>query len=187
MMNPAHPPDAVPQADIDAAIRQATNEVFSTMLGIADVSAETLVQAPHTAGPTSGIFSLIGVAGAWAGTTSLVCSADFACKISSHFLQTPLEVVDDKVLDAIAELTNMIGGSIKSMLEQTFGEMSLSIPAVISGHDIQVHSARVNQWIIVRFSCADGELYVQTCLAPSQNPGQARAQPGTQLPVLLSR
>jgi chemotaxis protein CheX len=173
-------------ADVDTLIRKATLEVFSTMLGIEDVSAETLDPVHRSAGPRSGIFSLIGMAGAWAGTTSLVCSAEFACEISSRFLQAKFEAVNGEVLDAIAEMTNMIGGNIKTMLEQTLGEMRLSTPTVICGRDIQAHSARLNHWVVVRFACAAGELYVQTCLAPDQMSGGPGTAPGFQFPQFVT-
>ena len=183
-MNTSQPLGPAMQAEVAEAIRQSTMEVFETMLGISDVSVETLPPLRNNTGPRSGIFSLIGMAGAWAGTTSLVCSSDFACKISSRFLQTPFETVDDEVLDAIAEITNMIGGNVKNVLERTLGDMSLSTPTVISGQGVQVHSARVSHWIILRFSCADGNLYVHMCLAPNQEAGHTRTAPGMQVPML---
>lgn len=180
------PLDSALQAEVNEAIRRSTIEVFETMLGIADVSTEILPLRLQKTGCRSGIFSLIGMTGAWEGATSLVCSGDFACKLSSRFLQTPFEVVDDEVLDAMAELTNMIGGNVKNILEHSLGAMSLGTPAVISGQDIRVHHiACVNAWTTLRFSCPDGDMYVHMRLDPIGAGRHTRTVEGIQVPVML--
>ena len=73
------------------------------------------------AAPASGVVSLIGLAGAWVGSGSLSCSADFACKIASQLLMTEYTADHEDVLDAVAEVTNMIIGNVKTALEKPPG------------------------------------------------------------------
>src|SRR5512132_3735622 len=98
----------------------ATEEVFSTMLGMKVEPGEPYVES--TASPSSeGVVALIGLAGEWAGTASLNCSAPFACRIASQMLMIDAQAVDGEVLDAGAEVANMIIGNVKTGLEQETG------------------------------------------------------------------
>ena len=55
------------------SVRHSVVEVFATMLS-ADITADTVVVEPSMAEPNNGVVSLIGLAGAWAGTGSITCS-----------------------------------------------------------------------------------------------------------------
>ena len=91
--------------------------------------------------PSSGVVSLIGLAGAWVGSGSLACSASCAAKIASALLMTPYTAIDEDVLDAVAEVTNMIIGNVKTALESRLGAMGLSTPTVIYGRNFQTRSS----------------------------------------------
>ena len=80
--------------------------------------------------------------------------------------------VNEDVLDAVAELTNMIIGNVKSDLEGHLGPLGLSIPTVIFGRNFRTKSAGNADWIVERF-CWEGEdLLVKMCLAPAERNGQ---------------
>ena len=121
------------------------------------LSMEMTLLAPQivASNPASGIISVIGLAGKWAGTGSVACSASFACLMSSMFLMAEYKTVDEDVLDAIAEITNMIIGNVKNALEVKVGRMGLSTPTVIFGRDFQTRSARNHDWTGVRFRSGD--------------------------------
>src|SRR5437867_2591884 len=95
------------QQQLADTLRSATEAVFSTML---DLKVEC--GAPFTEtripGPSQGIIGLIGLAGAWVGTVSVCCSGALACRISARMLGSELTEVDEEVLDAVSEITNMI-------------------------------------------------------------------------------
>jgi len=155
-------------------VHAATNDVFATMLEM-----QLAAQAPYVQSipppPTEGVVSLIGLAGQWQGTGSVFCSAPFACRLSSRMLLAEFNAVDDEVLDAIAELTNMILGNVKTGLEEHLGPMGLSIPTVVYGKNFTAKSAGDGEWTVFPFS-HEGELMeVKIHLAPSRRPpGQLR-------------
>jgi len=172
--------------EIAEAIQTAAHEVFATMLGIEIMSHARMTEQTVAAAPSGGVVSLIGLAGAWAGTGSLSCTAHFACKMSSQFLMTELPAVDEEVLDAVAEITNMIIGNVKTMLELKVGSMGLSTPPVIFGRNFQTRSARIHDWTVVRFTCGEDQFYVQLCLAPNRDGSVRGLRPGFQFPQLLN-
>ena len=175
---------AITNDDIVAAIKSSTGEVFSTMLSMEIDSCEILEPQIVASHPASGIISVIGLAGKWAGTGSVACSASFACLMSSMFLMAEYKTVDEDVLDAIAEITNMIIGNVKNALEVKVGEMGLSTPTVIFGRDFQTRSARTHDWTGVRFRSGEHEMAVQMSLSPNRENSRT-VRPGFQFPQVV--
>ena len=144
-------------------------DVVSTMLGAQLPAGESSFEK-GTPDTNDGVVSLIGLAGAWAGTGSLTCSPVLACRICSLMLMAETPAVNEDVLDAVAELTNMIVGSVKNDLEPHLGPLGLSIPTVVFGRNFRTKSAGTTEWTVVRFPW-DGEvLTVRICLSPSEKP-----------------
>jgi chemotaxis protein CheX len=152
---------------IVSSIRHAVADVFTTMLGVDIEPGEVTVEhaAPEA---NDGVVSFIGVAGTWTGTGSLSCSPALACQICSKMLLMESASVDEEVLDAVAELTNMIIGNVKSDLEQHLGPLGLSIPTVIFGRNFKTKSGGNGDWITERFRWDGEELLVKLCLAPAE-------------------
>jgi chemotaxis protein CheX len=159
--------NTIEQEQVSDIIRRATEEVFTTMIGMSiTVGAAYVEQTPPE--HFDGVVSFIGLAGDWAGTGSLCCSSEFACRISSSFLMTKIEVVDEQVLDAVGELTNMVIGNVKNEMEAHLGPMGLSIPTVIHGRNFAARSLGRDAWTVVPFSSGDDRLQVKLCLTPKE-------------------
>jgi chemotaxis protein CheX len=163
------------QTIIDS-IRTSTANVFSTMLGveIGEGQVQDEVTAPE---PNDGVVSFIGIAGTWAGNGSLSCSPRMACQVCSHLLMTESSAVNEDVLDAVAELTNMIIGSVKTDLESHVGPLGLSIPTVVFGRNFKTRTAGTTEWMNVTFDWAGENLLVKMCLAPNEKAHAAHHVP----------
>jgi chemotaxis protein CheX len=148
-------------------VRTSTTSVFSTMLGLEVEHQDERVdrEAPASSG---GVLSFIGMAGSWAGTGVVCCTADFARRICAALLLTDSPSVDEDVLDAMGELTNMIIGNFKTMAEEHLGPLGLSIPTVIYGRNFVLRSAGHNDWIVVPFTCDGESIEIRVCLTPSK-------------------
>jgi chemotaxis protein CheX len=157
----------VEHGQLSQMIRRATEEVFTTMLGVTVRADESYLELTPPA-QFDGVVSFIGLAGAWAGTGSLCCSSKFACGLSSSFLMAELAEVDEQVLDAIGELTNMIIGNVKNEAEEYLGPMGLSIPTVIYGRNFCARSLGRDAWTVVPFRAGEDRLDVKMCLAPKE-------------------
>jgi chemotaxis protein CheX len=150
-------------------VRTAVAEVFSTMLGLTVTPLDAYEDTASPSGPTAGVLALLGFAGAYAGTGSFSCSAPMACKISGALLMSEYDAVNEEVLDAIAEVTNMILGNVKSSLEEELGPMGLSLPTVIFGRNFVTRSLGRYTWSIVPFELEGEAIELQICLAPNQD------------------
>jgi len=158
-------------------IRDASTEVFSTMLGAELRFAEAYFDKGPSR-PLDGVICLIGMAGEWTGTGTLSCSAEFACRIASQMLMAEYTVVDADVLDAVAEIANMVLGNVKTSLERSLGPMGMSIPTAIFGRNFLAKSFGDETWSVVLFDCDDQRLEVKLFLKPAPNaaaPGPAKA------------
>ncbi len=149
------------------SLTESTLQVFSTMLGVDIACNETVLEAGMPEA-NEGVVSFIGVAGSWAGTGSVSCSPVLACRICAAMLMCEAPAVNEDVLDAVAELTNMIVGSVKTELELTLGPLGLSIPTVVYGRNFKTKSAGSTDWIVVRFQWDDEPLVVKLCLEPKE-------------------
>jgi chemotaxis protein CheX len=149
-----------------------TAEVLSTMLALEAHPAEAYIE--HHPGNSTGVLSFIGLAGSdCVGTGSLQCESAVACQLASRFLMSEFESIDENVLDAFGELTNMIIGNFKNEVEKRLGPLALSIPTVVYGSNFSTRSPGHEEWTVVPFVWDSSQLNVRVCLkarktAPSQ-------------------
>ena len=160
-------------------ISQASNNVFATMLG-AEIRAGEVTVESGSPDANDGVVALIGLAGTWTGAGSISCSPALACRVCSQMLMTECTAVNEEVLDAVAELTNMIIGSVKTDLEQHLGPLGLSIPTVVFGRNFRTRSSGSAEWIVVPFYWDDDCLVVKLCLARTERTGHAQPHVASQ-------
>ncbi|HUK15831.1 MAG TPA: chemotaxis protein CheX [Bryobacteraceae bacterium] len=149
------------------ALAGSARDVFSTMLGVELGSGESFVEGANPEA-NDGVVALVGVAGPWTGTGSLSCSPQLACRICARMLLTEADSVNEEVLDAVAELTNMIIGGAKNELELALGPLGLSIPTVVYGHNFKTKSAIHGDWVVVRFNWEGEPIEARLCLGRTE-------------------
>lgn len=146
----------------------AATDVFSMMLGLQITPGEAYIE--HNAPTeTERVVALIGLAGSWIGTGMISCSPDFACRISSLMLMSEFDAVNEDVLDAMAEMANMIFGNVKTELEEQLGGLGLSIPTVIFGRNFATRSVGKQSWTVVPISAGNDVLELKICLVKSHD------------------
>ncbi len=147
-------------------IVSATNDVFATMLNLPVSAGEPHVDR-STPPSFDGVIALVGIAGSWHGSGRLAMTAGFACRLAGGLLMSEYASVDEEVLDAVAEVANMIVGNVKAVLEERLGALGLSVPTVIYGRNYQARTVGVSEWVVVPFQCGDDTMEVRCCLMPA--------------------
>jgi chemotaxis protein CheX len=160
---------------IVSSLQHAVMELFSTMLS-GDIQFDGASVERETPESNDRLVSFIGVAGSWSGTGTLTCSPATACRLCSQMLLAEYTTVSEEVLDAMAELTNMIIGNVKSNLERHLGPLGLSIPTVVFGRNFKTKSAGA-EWIVERFRWEGEELLLRVSLRPNEKTGARTAAP----------
>lgn len=120
----------------DQLIADAAREVLTT-------SAQTVVSSagpvPCTGADFDGVIAVLGMVGTRPGTLVLFCQPQIASALAGGMLSVPAEDLDDAtVTDALGELVNQIGGTIKRKLAASGDEIMLSVPSVVRGSSIAV-------------------------------------------------
>jgi CheY-specific phosphatase CheX len=160
------------------SVKEATAEVFSTMLGL-DARCEGL--AGDVKPPEAGIISLVGITGDWGGSGVFCCSPALARLLSAAMLGTePVQAIDDEVLDVVAEITNMMIGNVKTALEAETGPLAISVPTVIHGRNFQFRNVPGLRSLALAFTTEGQTFEVRISLAPTPDPGDSRQR----IPVL---
>ncbi len=135
-------------------VAQIVTEVWSSMLGI---EAERLETPPSFEGPA--VAGSVGVSGAVDAQISLEMSAEAARLFAGLMFGLGAdEVSDDDIADSVGELTNMVGGNIKSLIADSG---MLSLPVVAQG---KIPTLRVvgGQVLLQDMFVADGNLILVT-------------------------
>lgn len=136
----------------------ATREVFSTMV-MMDPSDEYPLREPVNRFKCS-ITGMVGFAGIYSGVISIHCPVSLALKVTSSMLGVECDEVNEDLNDAVGEIANMLGGSVKQVLSKGGLDVKLSIPTVISGEDYTVNSLSDMDCVVIPFVVDDSKFLV---------------------------
>lgn len=122
---------------------QLAGMAMSVLERTAMVLAEPASEAPDDASPTR--FARIDFGGPALGSLTLGASEGFLREVAAGLLGVEPDEVDvaTQGVDALKELTNMIGGSVIVALSDGKGEFSLGLPALVEAHADQAKASCV--------------------------------------------
>jgi len=116
--------------NLDASVE----EVFELMLGLACRRNPR----PAVVEPES-VTAVVGFGGLLSGACLFKSSSLTAIKIAARMTGMEFDEVDDTVKDGIGEICNMLAGAWKGKVPNLAANCGLSIPAVITGRDYNLH------------------------------------------------
>jgi chemotaxis protein CheX len=153
------------------AIDASTKEVFETMLGTKLTDSKRAQSEDPAA---AGVVSLVGLTGKWSGTGTFCCTPTTARLVAVRMLmldetEAESQTIDDDVLDAVAELTNMVVGNIKNLLAEEYGEMAISIPTVVYGRNFRFKSFAGTCEETCVFDWEGQQFFIKVCLAATHH------------------
>ncbi len=116
--------------NLDASVE----EVFRLMLGI---------ECKREAGPAivenESVTAVVGFGGVLSGACVFRSGAGTALKIATRMTGMEFDAIDDTVKDGIGEICNMLAGAWKGKVPELAANCGLSVPAVITGRDYNLH------------------------------------------------
>ncbi|MCD6507354.1 chemotaxis protein CheX [Candidatus Poribacteria bacterium] len=108
------------------------------------------------------ITALIGLSGKARGTVALLFPAKTALMITRRFLETDkIFKIDDTVIDAVAEMVNIVAGSAKRQLSDELGLIKLSLPTVVRGRNFEIKYPTGSVWLQIPFNSTLGPFFMQ--------------------------
>ncbi len=113
----------------------SAKEVFETMVFMSLEESEAgLSEETEVA-----LLGTITFTGALEGYLTVCCGMPCAQTISAGMLcmDSPDELSDDDVIDAMGEICNMVMGSVKTRVQDHVEGLTISIPSVVEGHKLR--------------------------------------------------
>lgn len=134
-------------------IEQIVQMIFETMLSMKVERTESDGAESHR------LLGTIQITGEQPLSVVLCVSDGVARAASAAMLQMPPnEVSNEDERDVVAELTNMIGGNLKSLIQ---GASFLSLPTVVEGRGVGLQVPGAEKIDDVVMECTDGTLRVR--------------------------
>jgi chemotaxis protein CheX len=148
-------PEQILSSASRAIMETAAREIFEIMLGL-QLARSAAVDPPVVADVTV----LVGFSGQWRGVFGLHCQAHTACRLATLALGADTDEFDERVLDAVGEIANMVAGSFKSKIPGLGENSFLSVPSVISGADYHRHVAFGGEHLEMSLSCEGSPIWL---------------------------
>lgn len=155
----------VEEVCLNEALIAGATEVFETMIFMdirqstqQDLAAREGSQdgtKPHINGDT--FLGSITFTGEMEGCLGICCSTPCAKAIAQNMLgmtQTD-ELNETDISDAIGEVANMVLGSFKSRVQNTVGNLNVSIPTVIKGRSLDARVGENTSRTVINVNIAD--------------------------------
>lgn len=143
----------------DQQIEGIVKEVWAAFTGI---SIKPAAAGCHPAAGTADVLTgTVHVDGQWRGRIQVTCAISLAAAAASAMFAKPTDGLSaEDLADALGELTNMIGGNIKSLLPSP---SRISMPSVTTGSDTAVAPPGADQTNSITLTSPRGRLHVTVC------------------------
>jgi CheY-specific phosphatase CheX len=134
-------------------IEQIVQMIFDTMVSM------NIQRSDSNAAESHRLLGTIQITGEKPLSVVLSVSDEVARAASATMLQMdPAEISDEDERDVVAELTNMIGGNLKGLIE---GASFLSLPTVVEGRGVGLKVPGAEKIDDVVLACEEGTLRVR--------------------------
>jgi flagellar motor switch protein FliN len=145
--------------DIPTTVINAVIDVFYTMLSM---ETENIAAVPPGFREDKRTVGTVSFAGDVQGLFNIQVNDDFARKMTAAMLQMDEAEIesDEDVYDVMRELSNIIGGNLKSAFVDAGLSCVLSTPAITSGLDFRVESLNIIKTQRFLFSCGGSTIIV---------------------------
>lgn len=140
-------------------IAAATQEIFASMIMLEVAAGEPYQR--KDAQLRDSVSGIIGLAGKAKGMLAIHLPNATALAVTTAFLGMEVEEIDDDVRDAIGELANMLGGSLKAVLDPNGSSVQLSMPSAVHGTEYSIDCLAEAESVSVPFSFADQTFTVE--------------------------
>lgn len=149
--------------DLAKAFTDAVTTVLSTMAMVeVRPSGTHPKEGNHTFGAVTGI---IGMASPSVhAVMSLSFERNTILEIISSMIAEKVVEVNDEVLDAVGELTNMICGDAKRRLSDLGVSVEMATPLVVSGDNVRVREKVTRKTTVLCFDTDFGKLVLESNL-----------------------
>lgn len=151
--------------DLVQRITESTQEIFSSMIMLEVTPGEPYKRNKSVL--RSSISGIIGLTGSIKGLLAIHLPKQTALEVTTAFLGMDVTEIDEDVRDAIGELANMLGGSLKATLDPKGSGIQLSMPTAIYGEEYSIDCIAEAEEITVPFELSGNTFLVELQIDPN--------------------
>lgn len=155
--------DGIKEFDIKTPIENSVIDLFNTMLSMEVETSDDNSQQSLDGQKISGSLSL---AGKLMGGLNIQVSENFARLMTAAMLGMEIEEIEgqEEINDVILEACNIIGGNLKSSLNDTGLPCVISTPSITSGNDFQIETLNMERYERFVFTHQENDIIVEVCM-----------------------
>ena len=156
--------------DIRTHVIDSIVETFDTMISMEIEVFDS--EPPDTAG-VSRMVAAVNFAGNIIGLINFQVTRPLAKLMMANMLETAPEEVEDEaeIKDMLAEISNIVGGNLKSALNDAGHACVISTPSLTYGADFSIKSLSMDRFERFVFSYRDNPIFVEVGLKSQQVTG----------------
>lgn len=110
------------------------------------------------------VTGLIGMASSdIKGSLAITFSSEAIFDVARRMLGEEVNEINSTVTDLVGEITNMVTGGAKRLLEELGYDFDMAIPAIVAGKNHHISHKSKGPKIIIPFSIDAGKFYVEIC------------------------
>lgn len=150
-----------------APFLECVDNVMSTMLGFKPtrIAVRAVDREDMRDDQSGGVCSVVGISGAISGVVSLNFPQETALALAGRLLETEFDEINSEVVDAVAELANIVAGSAKSRLGYT-PPLELGLPTVLFGARFRICYPRGARYYSVPYESEAGKFVLKVAYCP---------------------
>jgi flagellar motor switch protein FliN len=137
--------EAIGRMDLKASVAESLAEVFDTMLSM---KIESLEEEPPAAKAESRLVGSVNFTGEIMGLISIGVSDAFSRQMTASMLGIEVDEIesDDEIKDLLGEISNIVGGNLKSSFTDAGIVCRLSPPAITVGTHFRIESLNMETY-----------------------------------------
>ena len=116
-------------------------------------------------GDITGVIGMSSPSGKAKGTMSITFTEQSALGIVSNMLGEQFTEINQDVIDAVGEMTNMICGQARKNLVEIGMQFDGAIPSVVTGKDHSISHVSSKAILAIPFTTQFGNLTVEVCFS----------------------
>ena len=107
------------------------------------------------------------------GVLAISFTEPLICEITKRMLGDDTETVDETLKDLVGEITNIVCGNAKAILDQKGYDFDMATPRVVKGRDKDATFPKSCTVLVIPFSTEFGEFFVEIGFDKIQNAAAA--------------
>ncbi len=153
--------------DIKQIIAASVVDLFETMLSL-EIAPAKETDAPAPTGER--IIGSLSFAGHIVGSINIQLSQAFAREMTAAMLGMEVEDIQsaDEVKDVVREACNIIGGNLKTAIENAGIPCAISTPSITDGDDFQLETIGADRYERLSFQCGPHRLTVELAIKAAE-------------------